>query len=141
MSGFIDVRDGFGRPQKFSAEQNGEIFTPIHGLESNGSVVGPSNPLPVDGPLTNAQLRNSDIGVTDIQNKPVTGTVPFVLGSGNINAGRGIYILATQNGTANLVLSDGSFISVDIGIGGQLFPFSVVAVGNTSPTGTYYNLL
>lgn len=119
MSDNVTANQGFNGPV-FKTDEIGGVHTPITKIAfgPDGSVVTvePSNPLPVSGPITNAQLRSSDVNVSldgeqvAISNFPTIQTVDVLsddntvmdnvivssVGSGNVYTTTGYSSLSFQ---------------------------------------------
>lgn len=80
-----------------------------------------------------------DALIVSTEESPFIGSVPLVIGTPQA-AQLSVGANCTVAGNATFILSDGSSITVSVGVGWQTFPFAVTNVSASSATATYYNL-
>lgn len=93
----MTVRDAGGNLRDIAQEEAGGVRTPRYVPEVGGAAVSPSNPLPVQGPVTDAQMRAAALPTADAGLGTDGATPPSIIGTGVRGWLRAIYerLLAT----------------------------------------------
>lgn len=138
------INAAIGAQADAAATSDSGIFSLI-GLVKRG--LGYLSRLPMLGqalkatsvPVTIASDQGT-LSVVDVNNAAFAGVVPMVIGTAQ-TAQRSIGIICTTAGNVQLMLSDGSSLTIPVSVGFQTLPFAattIVAAGTTA-TATYYN--
>lgn len=87
----MPVRGADGQLREVAQEENAGVRTPRFAPEVGGAAVSPSNPLPVQGPVTDAQMRAAALPTADAGLGTDGATPPSIAGTGVRGWLRAIY--------------------------------------------------